>query len=133
MADVNRMAISVNSRVMETNENIVAFNAKYIEENSTWLANGGMLSGREAITPAAISEMADANSRSVSQLHSRASSQRGKVAECLEAAKTNRATCLQNAVLIHERRKKIDANRASIQDNQQNVAVRLTLSPVDAD
>ena len=31
MADVNRMAISVNSRVMETNENIVAFNAKYIE------------------------------------------------------------------------------------------------------
>ena len=45
-----------------------------------------------------------------------------KVTACLLAAKENHQSIMMNAMAVQERRKNIEANRASIQANQQAVA-----------
>ena len=121
MAEVNAKAIGCNQRVMETNENIVAFNAKYIEENTTWLANGGMLSSREAITPAAATELAKANTTLARKMRLQAGGNTEKLVDCLAEAESNRESILANQTDVYARRDRVHANREQIQTNQRNV------------
>ena len=61
-------------------------------------------------------------SAGVSKVTIERAANKAKVDECLAAAKTNKDALTNAAELVQERLKRIEANRAQIQDNQQMVA-----------
>ena len=120
MAEANAKGIDVNSRVMETNEEIVLFNAQYIASNRQWLQSG--LDAVNGATPERVIELAKANQEAMAQMVTLTGKDKQKVTACLLAAKENHQSIMMNAMAVQERRKNIEANRASIQANQQAVA-----------
>jgi hypothetical protein len=56
IAAANTQALALNQRVMERNEDIVAFNHKYIQENTEWL-HGGIKEKLASVSAAAVSEL----------------------------------------------------------------------------
>ena len=120
MAEANGKGIAVNSRVMDTNEEIVHFNAEYIASNRQWLQNG--LNAVHEATPQRVVELAKANQETMAQMVTLTGQDKQKVTACLLAAKENHQSIMMNAMAVQERRKNIEANRASIQANQQAVA-----------
>ena len=67
-------------------------------------------------------ELAKANQETMAQMVTLTGQDKQKVTACLLAAKKNHQSIMMNAMTVQERRKMIDSNRASIQENQQAVA-----------
>ena len=121
MAVVNAGAIEVNRHVMEANEEIVTYNHAMIEENTAWLGKEAGAALAEA-SPESVAKVIEANAAAVAGLAASTAANKAKVDECLAAAKTNKDALTNAAELVQERLKRIEANRAQIQDNQQMVA-----------
>ena len=109
MAEVNARLISINRKIMETNNSIIAFNKKQIERNKGY-------SNYESVLQAATDEMnerlIDENNQKIEEIHISATQNSEEIANLLHSSMENRSDLISN-------KDEISAARTSILENRK--------------
>jgi hypothetical protein len=103
----------------ETNEKIVEFNTKCIEENSAFLKEGTDLA---AATPESNAAMIKENTERLHTIMEKAGKNKSKINVVLGEAERNRTAIEANSAAIIERRSKVHKNSDKIAANQVAIA-----------
>ena len=107
---------------MEKNEEIVAFNQKYIAENTAWLASP--LTAADA-TEKIVTQLVKENAAAVLRMEKVAAKSTGILVDCLGEAEGNRENISTNEAAVYSRRELIHANSTKIRENREAVRALL--------
>jgi len=111
--------IAVNKDIIDTNEEIVEFNAAQIAKNSQLLHNG---IGLDRASPQSNAALIASNTKKAEEIKERAAANKKLTSELYDATSANRGRLLANTELIAKRRSEILANHSKIAANQALVA-----------